>query len=520
MLRLLACLAGLTSPALAACPCVSGGLWSYDGGTYSYCANPNNARTSWCPKALNADGSYTSDLPFAFCEGSELDECEALKEANAPACPCVEGGDWKYRGKPQSYCSDPTNAGFTWCATRVDKNGNFKSDYAICNEAVKDSCDALKESKPLPECPCLPGGQWTFNGVRQSYCQQPIGRAAWCPTTESNITTASMASIGMKYCEGRVLDACKSLEGTKKPNTCPCVEGGQWKHKGKQYSYCENKNWCATEVNEAGEYHNGKFAKCKGGKKIACHALHVLQSQEGKEAQFAQYTTANTGCPCWFDLSRDDCACCTQQGVQCGAPLQGYCTAKVAGRQSGCLGVPASHWTLSTTGYPCFFNTTRTDCGWCATGGSQCGEGPRQGHCRDPSSPSYCVASPGDCLRIDQCDSQATCQFDVKFGPSHEHHSCKCNAGWTGNGIQCFDAVTGAASPELLGSSSGDVSMTMAVTHKYYVYPHNSEQFPTVPGEEELLNNITALFESGASCGAREGCNGTFVNLVETPTIP
>ena len=28
--------------------------------------------------------------------------------------------------------------------------------------------------------------------------------------------------------------------------------------------------------------------------------------------------------------------------------------------------------------------------------------------------------------------------------------------------------------------SSGDVSLTMAVSSKYYVYPHNSEQFPTV----------------------------------------
>ena len=29
-------------------------------------------------------------------------------------------------------------------------------------------------------------------------------------------------------------------------------------------------------------------------------------------------------------------------------------------------------------------------------------------------------------------------------------------------------------------SNSGDVTLTMAVSSKYYVYPHNSEQFPTV----------------------------------------
>ena len=29
------------------------------------------------------------------------------------------------------------------------------------------------------------------------------------------------------------------------------------------------------------------------------------------------------------------------------------------GRQAGCLGIPQNHWTLSTTGFPCFFNNSR-----------------------------------------------------------------------------------------------------------------------------------------------------------------
>ena len=32
---------------------------------------------------------------------------------------------------------------------------------------------------------------------------------------------------------------------------------------------------------------------------------------------------------------------------------------RAEGRQKGCPGVPQHHWTLSNTGYPCFFNTTR-----------------------------------------------------------------------------------------------------------------------------------------------------------------
>ena len=38
------------------------------GDSFSYCANPTAAKTDWCPTQLNADGSYTSDLPFSWCE--------------------------------------------------------------------------------------------------------------------------------------------------------------------------------------------------------------------------------------------------------------------------------------------------------------------------------------------------------------------------------------------------------------------------------------------------------------------
>ena len=38
--------------------------------------------------------------------------------------------------------------------------------------------------------------------------------------------------------------------------------------------------------------------------------------------------------------------------------------------------------------------------------------------------------------------------------------------------------------------------MSLAVTNDYYVYPHNSSEFPLGPGEatSNLLANITALF--------------------------
>ena len=80
--------------------------------------------------------------------------------------------------------------------------------------------------------------------------------------------------------------------------------------------------------------------------------------------------------------------------------------------------------------------------------------------------------------------------------------------------------------------------VSLAVTNDYYVYPHNSSEFPLGPGEatSNLLANITALFRlhliiincfhcilmfsAGASCASGSGdqaCNGTFASLEQSP---
>ena len=89
---------------------------------------------------------------------------------------------------------------------------------------------------------------------------------------------------------------------------------------------------------------------------------------------------------------------------------------------------------------------------------------------------------------------------------------------------------------------SGEVVVSLAVTNDYYVYPHNSSEFPLGPGEatSNLLANITALFRlhlillsnyfitivhiimfsAGASCASGSGdqaCNGTFASLEQSP---
>jgi len=519
-----------SSLADVACPCVTQS-WKYDGDSFSYCANPNGAKTDWCPTELNDDGSYSSDKGFSWCTpGPVYEACKVAKAAAMKPCSCASS--WKFKGEEYSFCAD-TNIGFEWCATETDSAGNYvEGKYAKCKTDVREQCEEAAEEEEAAlaadtsGCPCISGGQWSFEGERQSYCQQPngVGKRPWCPKSEASVTTSNFASVDVAYCSKKVLKKCQLLEGTRLPPQCPCVDS-LWKYKGKKYSYCESTNFCPTEVDhKLGPV--GGFAKCKAkNTRNACHALHELTTSSGPEDRYGKYTQTNTGCPCWFDMTRSDCACCVQsgadEGVQCGAPMQEWCTSKKEGRVSGCLGVPANHWTLSTTGYPCYWNTTRTDCAWCAAGGAQCGPegstGPDSAlgsRCWKATDTDYCDSVPGNCLHINKCDEEAECVFDVKFG-DREHHECRCKPGWTGNGLQCYDSDGNPSEPPT--TSSGDVKMTLAVTNDYYVYPHNSAEFPLGPGETNLLENITALFDAGASCAAGNSCNGTFANLEETP---
>lgn len=55
----------------------------------------------------------------------------------------------------------------------------------------------------------------------------------------------------------------------------------------------------------------------------------------------ANFTMSRSGCPCWFDLARGNttCACCRNNGTQCGYPMQMYCQKRRSGlKQYGCPG--------------------------------------------------------------------------------------------------------------------------------------------------------------------------------------
>merc|ERR1711915_1049185 len=61
-------------------------------------------------------------------------------------------------------------------------------------------------------------------------------------------------------------------------------------------------------------------------------------------------------CPCWWDITRKDCACCTKKEYQqCGWPMHKFCYKKEPkGKpQIGCPGVCNNQYTLSGKVFPC-----------------------------------------------------------------------------------------------------------------------------------------------------------------------
>ena len=61
-------------------------------------------------------------LTITTCTLQVFTACEAAKQSNKVACPCA--ADWKYRGEDYSFCADPNNGGFLWCATQTDEVGS------------------------------------------------------------------------------------------------------------------------------------------------------------------------------------------------------------------------------------------------------------------------------------------------------------------------------------------------------------------------------------------------------------
>jgi len=250
-----------------------------------------------------------------------------------------------------------------------------------------------------------------------------------------------------------------------------------------------------------------------GGKELfifAAFAVYTASAQVDTvdTSIFDQYTTAGTGCLCWWDLTRDDCACCqdSEDVVQCGYPMHNYCYQKH--KRQGCPGVPGNKWTLSTKGFSCYWDKSRReDCAWCAVGGMQCGpnkktkpDGKLGNHCSNGRTRRYCDAIIGDCRHIpNACDPNAECVKSTKFGKSMRVYKCECKDGYEGNGVQCFDS-----NGNLSSNSMETVELDMSINTDFYVYPHESGDFPFGASMDTVFDEMTALTGScsGSDCTA------------------
>lgn len=171
--------------------------------------------------------------------------------------------------------------------------------------------------------------------------------------------------------------------------------------------------------------------------------------------------------PCWFDSSRSDCAKCKSNGQACGFPMQKWCQSKQS--KTGCKGIPNYKYTLSSTGYPCYWDPTNMNCAWCAQNRIQCKDSSQSKKCG-----SYCEKATS--LKCDgvltTCNNIPKCGFGAKCDkPSGK---CKCEKGLLGNGFQCFDSSgTPAENP------NGNVDISIDTESKFFIFPHGSEEFPT-----------------------------------------
>ena len=174
----------------------------------------------------------------------------------------------------------------------------------------------------------------------------------------------------------------------------------------------------------------------------------------------------------------------------------------------GCPGVCNNKYTLSQKGYGCFFDHGRTDCAWCSDNGYQCGHSKATGpdskfgsRCANGMNKKYCDSVLGDCKHIPVYDINARCMFKRSFGKYIQIFEPRCNPGYTGNGIQCFNK-----DGQLSVNPETPVEVKMKLKSDFYVYPH-------VDGEYSYGKAMENLFKQGenalASCG-NDRCQATF----------
>merc|ERR1712113_85620 len=225
-----------------------------------------------------------------------------------------------------------------------------------------------------------------------------------------------------------------------------------------------------------------------------------------KPAMFAKYTK-NTNCPCWWDLTKNNCACCKEgtDAMQCGWPMQKYCYKK---SDKGCPGVCNNAYTLSGKGFPCQNDPTSLKCAWCTMTGFQCypdkwnGPDSKQGsRCQKQTNQKYCKSVQGDCRHIPGACPAERCVKVKDINKYMKYYECQCPEGYEGNGIQCFDTTTG----EQLVQSDQYVELDLTLSQNISTFPFDGSNLPT---GVELQNLINEMGNVAGSCSG--ACEATF----------
>jgi len=217
-------------------------------------------------------------------------------------------------------------------------------------------------------------------------------------------------------------------------------------------------------------------------------------------------------CPCWWDITRNDCACCKKgvKATQCGYPMHKFCYKKDdAGK--GCPGVCNNKYTLSQKGFPCYSDHTNTDCAWCNKLGWQCEQNKVTGplatgknpgsRCSTQKNQKYCTSVQGDCRHIASCDPNAECKKDSNVGKFGQFWKCVCKKGWTGNGIQCKDE-----DGNLSGTAGASVEVTLTMTAGEYTDTYVDGEFSHGSNLESLIGELES---AGGACTGEE-CEATY----------
>ncbi len=104
------------------------------------------------------------------------------------------------------------------------------------------------------------------------------------------------------------------------------------------------------------------------------------------------WTSSLTGCPCYFQPSNFDCACCSEGGCQCPRGNMHQCVQCGYADQCGIENTPGmgnvDGWTSAVSGCPCVFNANQ-DCPCCQNYGCQCKNGAKK--CVNCGHPEHCL---------------------------------------------------------------------------------------------------------------------------------